>query len=139
MTQTATVRRIVGGNRAEIAVLRASACGHDCDDCGGCKVSDRPQVVALAENAVGAAVGDTVVVESATAHVLGIATVVYLVPFVLFFALYFMAGALNLSDGLALCFGFLGFLIGVAATILLNRMAGEKKKVAFRIVTIKRD
>lgn len=139
MTQTATVRRIVDSTKAEVAVLRASACGHDCADCGGCKAERTPQVVALAENCVGAQAGDTVIVESASAHVLGIAAVVYLVPFVLFFALYFLAGALGVKGGLALWFGAAGFLIGGAIIFLLNRMVREKQQMVFRIVSIKRN
>lgn len=137
MTQTATVRRIVNSTKAEVAVLRASACGHDCADCGSCKMYDKPQVVALAENCAGAQVGDTVVVESASSHVLGIAAVVYLAPFALFFALYFLAGALQVSGAMALGFGGVGFLIGVAITFLLNRMVREKTQVAFRITSVK--
>ena len=137
MTQTATVRRIVSSTKAEIAVLRASACGHDCADCGGCKMDQRPQVMALAENTAGAETGDTVVVESATSRVLGIAAVVYLLPFVLFFVLYFLAGALSISGGLALGFGGAGFIIGITATVLLNRWVKDKGQVAFRIVSVK--
>ena len=139
MTQTACVRRLVSGTKAEIAVLRSSACGHSCADCGGCKMYDQPQVTALADNSLGAAVGDTVVVESATAHVLGIAAVVYLLPVLLFFGLYFLAGALRVGEPLALLFGGAGFAIGVAAAVLLNRHMGKREKIAFRIISVRRD
>lgn len=137
MTQTATVRRIVSSTKAEIAVLRASACGHTCADCGSCKMYEKPQIVAVAENSAGAETGDTVVVESATSRVLGIAAVVYLAPFLLFFALYLLAGALSISGGLALGFGGAGFAIGIAATVLLNRWVRDNGQMAFRIVSVK--
>lgn len=137
MTQTATVRRIVSPKRAEITVRRASACGHDCADCGGCKVYDKPQVIALAENTVGAQVGDSVEVESGTAHVLGLAAAVYLAPFILFFLLYFAGGVLNLSEMAALTLGGVGFLSGIGIDLLLNRALRRRRTPTFRIVEVR--
>ncbi len=139
MTQTATVRRIVSAKRAEISVLRASACGHECADCGGCKMYDKPQVMALAENTVGARVGDRVEVETGTAHVLGLAAAVYLLPFALFFLLYFLGGALEFSEVGALVLGGIGFLSGAGVDVCLNRALHRRHTPAFHIVAILRD
>ena len=35
MVQTAKVTRVLADGRAEVAVKRQSACGHDCSKCGG--------------------------------------------------------------------------------------------------------
>lgn len=139
MTQTATVQRIVGTETAEIAVLRASACGHDCADCGGCKTRSRTQVIALAENGMGAQVGDRVQVECGTARVLGIAAAVYLLPFVLFFLFYFLGASLEWVEGGSLALGAVGFLGGAVVDILLNRMWRRRSSPAFRITAVWRD
>ena len=78
MTQTATVKRLVGETRAEIIVWRESACGHNCASCGGCASSGKPQVTVVAENQACAQPGDTVLVESESRKVLGLAVVLYL-------------------------------------------------------------
>lgn len=139
MTQTATVRRVIDDTQAEICVLRTSACGHECANCDGCKMYARPQIRAVAENTVGACEGETVVVESASTQVLGIAAVVYLSPLLLFFTLYFLASALQIFHGLALLFGVAGFAVGIALAVLLNRRVREKGQIAFRIVSVQRD
>ena len=36
MKQIATVTRMIGSGIAEVTVARESACGHDCENCGGC-------------------------------------------------------------------------------------------------------
>ena len=91
MTQIATVERILDPSHAEISVPRKSACGHDCEECAGCGVSGA-SVYARAKNPIGARPGQKVVVESDTKNMLGIVSLVYLVPVVLFFVGYFAAG-----------------------------------------------
>lgn len=137
MTQTATVKRIISTKRAEITVRRPSACGHKCSDCTGCKTCVNAELTALAENALGAVPGDVVTVESSTAQVLGIAAVVYLVPLILFFALYFLGGAMNMSESIKLLLALAGLAAGVGAAMQLNR-AKRKKTVPLRIVSVRR-
>ena len=36
MTQVAKVEKLLGREYAEISVARKTACGHDCENCGGC-------------------------------------------------------------------------------------------------------
>ena len=98
MTQIATVEKILPGGKAEISVPRKSACGHDCEECAGCGVSGA-SVRAVARNDIGAAVGQKVVVESSTKHLLGVMSLVYLLPIVLFLLGYFATGSLS-SEGL---------------------------------------
>ena len=93
MTQIATVEKILPGGKAEISVPRKSACGHDCEECAGCGVSGA-SVRAVARNDIGAAVGQKVVVESSTKHLLGVMSLVYLLPIVLFLLGYFATGSL---------------------------------------------
>ena len=44
MTQVAQVKRIIPGNKAEIAVVRQGACAHNCSECGGCMTAQQPAV-----------------------------------------------------------------------------------------------
>ena len=119
-----------------MAVVRDTACGHDCASCGGCESDGEREVLALAENEAGARPGDTVLVESASSRVLGIAAVVYLVPFVLFFGLYLLAGALGASNVVSMILAVAGFFAGAALDLLLNRRLKGERKAALRIVGI---
>ncbi len=138
MTQVATVKRLLEGQKAEILVVRQSACGHDCQSCSGCGPSAAAQITAVAENSLGAMPGDTVEVESDSAKVLGLAVVVYLVPLVILFAAYFIASGLGLGDGISVGIG----LVCAAASFLIawrldRRMRGDRS-VQMRIVEVLR-
>lgn len=136
MTQSARVRRIVDSNRAEVVVRRQSACSHDCSRCGGCSAgADVHEVSVVAENPLGAGVGDTVTVESSTGQVIGIAAVVYLLPILLFFGLYLVGAVLSLGSGVSLALGGVGFLASIGVILLYGR-ARQKRDIPFRIVGI---
>lgn len=137
MTQIATVRRLIGADRAEILVRRQSACGHDCASCGGCGPDAASRVSAVAENPVNARVGDTVRVESESGQVLKMACLLYLVPLVLLFALYFIAtGALGWGEGAGMAAGLAGLLFGAAINILLDRRARRSQPLQLRITEV---
>lgn len=101
MTQTATVEEILGKGRVRIAVARQTACGHDCENCAGCGVQ-AGTIRAVAEDPVGVAVGDRVEVATDNKLVIGIAALVYLLPFAAFFAGYAAGSLLGHSAGHAL-------------------------------------
>ena len=126
MIQTAKVTKVFPDGRAEVAVKRQSACGHDCSKCGGgCSelmVSSTVSVVAA--NGIGAQPGDMVTVESSTKGVLGAAVMVYVVPFLLFFIGYFTAAALGMSGGGS---AGVGALIGGGLGALAGGVYGHNK------------
>lgn len=88
MQQTATVTKLLSGNQAELTVHRQTACGHDCSKCGGCGEMVTKPITVIADNTIGADIGDTVVITGSSKQVLGLAAIVYVIPVVLFFALY---------------------------------------------------
>lgn len=135
MVQTAKVTRLLPGGRAEVAVKRQSACGHDCSQCGGgcSEMMVSPTVAVVADNLVNAQPGDTVTVESATGKVLGAAALVYLVPFALFFLGYFLGSLVRLPEGAAIAAGAAGFAGGLALAILLDRRMRKTRGITFRI------
>ena len=91
MTQVATVEKLLQGGKAEIAVARQSACGHDCADCAGCGVMGGQVIHTVARDLVGVSVGDKVLVCSDNRPVLGAAAAVYLLPILFFFLGYALA------------------------------------------------
>lgn len=132
MTQTATVKRILGSGMAEIAVPRKSACGHDCEECAGCGVSGSA-VLAEAKNPIGAVPGEKVVVETGTAQLLGIVMLVYSVPLVLFLVGYFATAGLG-SEGMRCAIACLSFLLGLLPAIVTDRRMKKNGSVNYTIV-----
>ena len=135
MTQIATVERILDSTHAVIAVPRKSACGHDCEECAGCGVSGA-SVRATAENHVGAAGGDKVVVEGSTKKVLGIVGLVYMVPIVLFLLGYFAVGALFSSEAVRTTLAVLGFVLGLVLAVCYDRHLRKQGGLTYTIVRV---
>ena len=131
MRQCVTVSRILPDGFAEVMVRRKSACAGDCGRCGGC--GEQAQTITVrAYNAVGAAEGDRVIVESAGRTVLSAAMLVYLVPLVLFFAGWAAGCAVGLPGWAAVCCA-LGFLLGIVPAVCYNRYLIRKKPVRYTI------
>ena len=126
------------GGRAEVAVKRQSACGHDCSKCGGgcSELMVSSTVAVIAANPVRAMPGDMVTVESSTSRVLGAAVIVYLVPFLLFFAGYFLCAAFRLSSGVSAAVGVAGFALGLLLAVLWDRRVRRQQAISFCITAI---
>lgn len=137
MTQTATVRKLIG-DKAQIEVRRVSACAHNCEQCaGGCgELTKTGPVVALANNPLGARPGDTVLVEASAKQVLGFAAVVYLLPLIFFFTGYFLFAALGAGEGGCIGAGGVCFAVSLAIIILVDRHARAHSGDMFSIVDI---
>ncbi|MBE6915444.1 MAG: hypothetical protein E7471_02290 [Ruminococcaceae bacterium] len=120
MTQSAQVIALIDENRAKVRVERMSACGHDCSTCEGCGLQSA-SIEAVANNPVGAKVGDTVLVESSSKEVLRLASLTYLLPVVLFFVLFFVLRALGVSESASAIGAILGFGCGLFGAVFGNR------------------
>lgn len=138
MEQTARVNRLLPGGRAEIAVKRKSACGHDCSKCGGgcSEMLVQSEVTAVADNPLGARPGDTVRVESRSGQVLWIAAVVYLLPLLLFFVFCFAGAAVTGAENVGLILGGIGFAIGIGVAVVVNRVVRQRNMTAFSITGV---
>lgn len=134
MTQTAQIRQTFPNGTAEVAVVRQGACAHNCSECGGCMTAAQPTVTALAENTVGAKVGELVVVKTENAQLMGIIAFVYLVPMVLLVAGYLLAQAFGLTQGWCILAGAAAFAISVLLIVALDRRVKRRKSIQFRIV-----
>lgn len=136
MTQRAVVKRRLDREKVEIVVHRQSACSHNCADCAGCgSLIREPDITAVAEDALGARVGQQVTVESASGRVLGLAALLYLLPFVGLFAAYLLLG--GRSEGVA-ALGSVGafFLVLLGVCLPLDRYLRRHKAVTFRVVAL---
>ena len=129
MTQIATVREVLSPGYAVVRVARKTACGHDCENCGGCGANGGfLEVTALCDFPV--RVGDTVEVASGNG-VLAIAALVYLVPLVLFLAGYLMSG--SLEESMRYLCGGVGFGLGIVLAVICDRIVRRKKTVTYRV------
>lgn len=117
MEQLVRVKATHPDGTATVIHIRESACSGDCHKCSGCGAA-REAIVLKADNPIGAAVGDTVTVESATGPVLKAAVMLYMLPLVLFF-LGYGAGAALL--GMGALGGCLAFALGIAAVVVYDR------------------
>lgn len=131
--QRALVTRRLDQSRIEVRVERTSACSHDCDSCAGCgSMIHQPQITAVAQDPLGAKVGQYVLVGSRSSPVLRMAALLYLLPFAALFAVYLLLG--NTSEGVAALGGvgaFVVVLLGVC--IPLNRSL-RRKNITLRVV-----
>ena len=73
MTQQGTIKKLLPGGRAEVEVTRRSACGHDCAKCGGCGGLETQTLYVTARNHTDAGIGDRVLLEGESGHLLGLA------------------------------------------------------------------
>lgn len=131
MTQTATVEQILEGGRVRIAVARQTACGHDCENCAGCG-AQAGTIRAVAEDPLGVSVGDRVEVASGNGRILGVAALVYLVPFAAFFAGYTL-GALIGSGVWHTVLTVLATAAGCVPAILCDRRWRRQGGIRFTI------
>ena len=134
MTQYAIIKKLTGPEKAEVEVLRGTACGDDCGSCEVCHYASKIRVEA--RNAIGASVGYRVEIETATSRVLGAAVLVYVVPFVLFFIGYAIAAlALELAEVPAMLVSFAFFAAGFVVVVLVGRRH-RKNPITYEITNI---
>ena len=129
MEQIVRVHRQRSDGRADVILVRESACSGDCHKCSGCGAQKETMIVP-AENPIRAEVGDFVTMTSDTASVMKAGVAVYLIPLVLFFTGYALGHRLGLSGGLM---GGLGFVLGVAFAVWFDRHTAKKGETVYPI------
>lgn len=136
MTQRAIVKRRLGGGRVEVLVKRTSACSHDCDNCSGCgSMVNAGDITAVAQDDLGARVGQSVTVETASSRVLKLAAALYLLPFVGLFGAYLLMS--DASEGVAALGAVAAFfLVLLGVSLPLERYLRRRKAVTFRVVAL---
>ena len=129
MEQIVRVHRLHEDGRADIILVRESACSGDCHKCSGCGAAKETMIV-TADNPIRADVGDFLTLKSDTASIMKAVVAVYLVPMVLFFAGYALGAAIGWSGGLV---GALGFALGLAFAVWFDRHTAKKNDTVYTI------
>lgn len=129
MEQIVRVRRVCGNGQAEVIHFRQSACSGDCHKCAGCG-AQQETLILRADNPIGAREGDLVTLTTDSGHVLSLAVLVYVIPLVLFFLGYGLGVFLGVSGGAVGC---MGFVLGVALTVVADRRMAKHKKTVYTI------
>ena len=128
MEQRARVRRLMDDGKAQVMVIRESACSGDCHKCSGCGAVQET-LLFEAENPVGAKPGDLVVIRSDSGPVLRSAAVLYMLPLVLFFLGY----ALGAWWGIGALLGCLAFAASIALVVVYDRKVQAKIHTVYTI------
>ena len=129
MEQIVRVHRLRPDGRAEVFLVRESACSGDCHKCSGCGAQKETMIV-TADNPIKAQVGEFVTLTSDTASVMKAVVAVYLVPLVLFFAGFGLGMAWDRFPGLL---GGLGFVLGVAFAVWFDRHTAKQEEAVYTI------
>ena len=129
MEQIVRVHRLHPDGRADIILVRESACSGDCHKCSGCGAA-KESILFKAQNPIGAGRGDLVNVRSETGPVLKAAVVLYMLPLVLFFAGYALGAALKLPGAL---FGGLAFVLSIVLIVMYDRHLAKKDNTIYTI------
>lgn len=117
MRQKATVESVLPDGRAQVLVVRESACSGDCHKCSGCG-SVKQTLRITAQNLVSAQRGDVVYLQSESSVVLKAAALVYLLPLVSFLAAYLCTMQLG---AWAAAIGAAAFALGLVPAFVYNK------------------
>lgn len=124
----------VEGNMCAVC-LADESCGHDCSACAGCSRKTAGRVV-MAENALGAVVGDRVTIHAPEKTVIAAAFLVFLLPVALTVVGY-AVGKYVLTGWY---FALLGALLGLGAGLLIcrayNRALKKKADTVYKVESI---
>ena len=129
MEQIVRVKSVTADGRAQVLHVRESACSGDCHKCSGCGAA-KEAIILMADNPIGAAVGDFVKISSDSAHVLRGAAVLYVMPLVLFFLGYALGAV---AWGMGALAGCLAFVLGVALVVVYDRHVAAKNQTVYTI------
>ena len=129
MEQIVRVHRLRDDGRADIILVRESACSGDCHKCSGCGAQKETMIV-TADNPIRAEVGDFVTLTSDTASVMKAVLAVYLVPLVMFFAGFALGMTLGWGGPLV---GGLGFVLGLVFAVWFDRRTAKKGETVYTI------
>ena len=135
MEQLVRVRNVFPDGTAEVLLVRESACSGDCHKCSGCGAA-KETMIFTAKNAIHASPGDIVKVESATGPVMKAATVLYVLPLVLFFLGYYLG---TMPGSFGALGGCLGFVLGIGLVVFYDRKVVKESDLGYTITAYAAD
>ena len=136
MIQNAIVKEIVKEGVVRVSLLRQMECGMHCDGaCAGCSQKPTEEILALADNTIGAKPGDFVEVEPTGVGNISISFIVFLLPCIgLALGYVFGQSFLGLGETSALLTALAGLVIGFLPALLINRSTSKSANPEFRIL-----
>ena len=135
MEQLVRVKETHDNGTATVLLVRESACSGDCHKCSGCGAA-KETMIFTAKNAINASRGDLVKVESATGPIMKAATVLYVIPLVLFFLGYYLG---DLMGGMGTLVSCLGFVLGIVLVVVYDRKVVKKSNLGYTITAYAAD
>ena len=135
MDQLVRVKEAYNDGTALVICVRESACSGDCHKCSGCGAA-KETMIFTAKNAINASRGDLVKVESATGPIMKAATVLYVIPLVLFFLGYYLG---TLPGNFGALGGCLGFVLGIVLVVVYDRRVVKKSNLGYTITAYAAD
>ena len=132
MIQEAILTKKLPGDLAEVAVVRATACGKNCTSCEGCAF--RNELKVIAKNPFGIEAGKKVLIETKTASILGAVIAVYLFPIFAMFITAVLAAMLGATETVCVFTAFSALFVSVLLTILFQRLKKHSRQIVYTIV-----
>jgi len=112
---------------ATVSVLRMSACGGRCSECGGACHAKKHS--ASAHNPLGAKAGERVIISASDAAVLGSAFLLYGLPLLLFFGGFMVFYTLSNREGLSILLALLTAAISCIGLHFLDKHVAPKLEI----------
>ena len=136
MVQNAIVKEIVKEGVVRVSLLRQMECGLHCDGaCEGCGQKPTEEILALAENDIGAKEGDFVEVEPTGVGNISVSVIVFLLPCVgLALGYVFAQSVLGMNEMTALLGALVGIAVSFIPAFLINRSIARSNRPEFRIL-----
>ena len=132
MIQEAIITKLLPDNMAEVAVVRATACGKSCSSCESCIFQNELKV--QAKNSISSIPGKKVLIETESSKIFGVILLVYLLPIITMLAAYIAAAAVNLSENLCIALAFVGFVLGILPMLIFHRRGKNNAKISYTII-----
>ena len=129
MEQIVRVHRLRSDGRADVILVRESACSGDCHKCSGCGAVQESMVF-TAQNPIGAKPGEFVTVRTESGQVLTGAAMLYILPLALFFAGYLI---FELAWSLGALGGGLAFVLAIVIVALYDRLVVRRQNITYTI------
>ncbi len=136
MVQNAVVKKQVRQGVVEVSLLRQMECGLHCDGaCAGCGQKPTEEILALAEDPIGARPGEFVEVSPSGGGNISTSVIVFLLPCVgLVLGYLFGQAVLGLGEAMALLPALAGVVLGFVPAFLLNRAILARRAPEFQIL-----
>lgn len=132
MVQEAIITKLMPDGMAEVAVVRATACGKSCSSCESCIFQNELKVLAF--NLISSSPGRKVLIESKTSSIFSAAAIVYILPVILMVLAYTIAFFAGAGEGLCISACFIGLFIGLALMVIYHRKKNTEDAITFTII-----